>query len=207
MKKKEQIEKCKQLLKNYKVGEIINKEDTLFLLKIFEGHYNWNFKKGIGIESITVHNESLYNKRFLLNRTDGTKMPISYKKSIQKTNELSIIRETCRGCIRSEIEKFIKENVKFGVTKCQLTNEVLHTDNMHIDHYDLTFAEMFNEWIKHKDLDFVFNSINHQQDSIYKDFKDLKLKNEFIQFHNDNCKLRAVTKDINLKIGKRNYVK
>lgn len=202
MKKIEQIKKCKSLLKNYKEGELIEGADKDFLLTIFENHYNWGFKKGNGVESITVHNETHFNKRFLLNRIDGTKMPISYKKSIQKTNVNSLIKEACRGCIRTEIDRFIKENIIWGISRCPITNKILQIDNTHIDHYDLTFSEMFNQWIVGKDLDFVFEQIENKTDSIYKTFIEGDLKKEFINFHNSKCKLRAVTKEINLEMGK-----
>lgn len=203
MNKKQKTEKCREILYKYDVNCIVSNEDDIkFLLSIFENHSEWESKQGVGISSISIA-KNQFNKCFQLNRIDGTFTDISFTHSITNRSKLAEIKKACRTAIRNHIVKFRDENVIFGISVCPITNEVLTKYNTHIDHYDLTFDLMFNLWVVQKDFDFLFSKINETKDNcVITCFTDASIIEDFINFHNNKSKLRAVSKNANLSILK-----
>lgn len=204
MNKKDKIERCRQILYKYGVGDVItNGYDIDFLLFIFENHSEWESKKGVGIKSISIINNFFKTRCFQLNRIDGTSTDISFTHSISNVSKISEIKKACRNAIRDEIVKFRNANVEFGKTICPFSNQVLTSDNTHIDHYDLSFDDMFCIWSASKDLHYLHSKINETEDNSFTTyFTDSGIINDFVKFHNENCKLRAVSKTANLSILK-----
>ncbi len=203
MNKKQKTEKCREILYKYAVNEnISNEQEIHFLLSIFENHSEWENKKGVGISSISIA-KNIFNKCFQLNRIDGTFTDISFTHSITNRSKVAEIKKACRTAIRGQIVLFRNKYVVFGKSKCPITDEILTKENTHIDHYDMTFDLMFNLWIVQQDFDFIFSSINQTKDNcVTTFFTDINIINDFINFHNEKSKLRAVSKNANLSILK-----
>jgi Protein of unknown function (DUF3223) len=204
MNKKELLEKCRNILYKYSNHPTIsNIEDRNFVLQLFEQHPEWNLKKGVGIKSISVINGSFNTKCFQLNRIDGSSTDISFTKCISNPTKISQVKKACRSAIRPEIIKFRNENVIYGISFCGFTNEILYPDNTHIDHYDITFDEMFLLWSANKSIEQLYKLINKTKDNCFETyFTDKELIADFTKFHNQHCKLRAVSKFANLSILK-----
>lgn len=204
LKKKDKIERCRKILYSNEVGsDITDIHDIHFLLCIFENHSEWESKKGVGIKSISIINNFFKTRCFQLNRIDGTSTDISFTHSISNVSKISEIKKACRNAIRDEIVKFRNANVEFGKTICPFSNEILTSDNTHIDHYDLSFDDMFCVWSASKDLYYLHSKINETKDNSFTTyFTDSVIINDFVKFHNENCKLRAVSKTANLSILK-----
>jgi hypothetical protein len=202
MTKKEKTTKCQEIL--YKtIGEILDVEDYNFMLSIFEAHQQWEQKKGSGVKSISVGSGSHGTKCFYINRTDGSSTDISFTKCITHPTKLSLIKQACRHAIKGEIKKFKSENVFYGESLCPITGLVLVKGNVHIDHYDLTFDEMFKLWIGQEEIceEYLSEQIEPTLDNTFETrFKDTDLDIDFVRFHNANCKLRAVSSFANLSI-------
>lgn len=204
MNKKQKIEKCREILNlKYKVNQVIsNPLDEEFLLSIFEGHNEWDIKKGVGIKSISIA-KNIFNNCFQVNRIDGSFTDISFMNSITNRSKVYEIKKACRNSIRDYIVKFRNENVVFGVSTCPFTREILTLQNTHIDHYDLAFDKMFNLWVLNYDIEFLYSKINETKDnSVITYFIDNQIINEFREFHHKNSKLRPVSKIANLSILK-----
>lgn len=201
MNKTQKTEKCREILYKYPVNEdISNDEDINFLLSIFENHSEWESKQGVGIKSISVI-KNQFNKCFQLNRIDGTFTDISFTHSISNRSKTTEVKAACRTAIRELITIYRNENVIFGVTLCPITGEVLTKENTHIDHYDLTFDSMFNLWVVKYDFDFLFSKVNKTKDNcVITCFTDDSIIEDFINFHNQNTKLRAVSRKANLSV-------
>jgi hypothetical protein len=202
MTKKELTERCRAITRQYNINEKIdNAEHFAFLMNLFSRHSEWDMKRGCGIKSITVKKDFYGNKYFYLNRVDGTGTDISFVHCISERKPIAIIKQACRYAVRNEIEAYRRKNVQYGVTTCPITGDVLTQDNTHIDHYDLTFQQMFDRWIAGRSIDELFKKINKTDDnSLLTYFTCDLLISEFIEFHNKHCKLRAVTKTANLSI-------
>ena len=192
--KKEIEQITKEILNRTQLNSDVNQSDFIFLMSYFVNHPNWIDKQGCGIKSIKVALSPYKNRCFILSRNDETQTDISYKACLTPPTKLAEIKKACRNAIKNIIFEFKNNNVVYGQSICEITNEILTKENTHIDHYDLTFADMFNLWIKDKDLDYLHSKINKTIDHNFDTyFIDNEIVNDFILFHNDKCKLRAVT--------------
>jgi len=208
MTKKEKINKCREILHKYPFGvKILNPDEIEFLLSIFEGHTEWDSKRGVGVDYITTELTKFNQKCFYLHRVDGSKTDISFTHSITNRSDLHNVKCACRYAIKETIIDFRLRNVVYGETKCPITGEVLTKENTHIDHFNLTFDELFNEWIKNKPFDYLVDRINETtDDNMETYFTDSFLSELFLIHHNNNTNLRAVSKKANLSILKTNNI-
>jgi hypothetical protein len=202
MTKKELTEKCRAIASAYDFNEVINNQEHFeFLLNLFSCHTEWELKKGCGIKSIAIKKDMYGKKYFFLNRIDGSGTDISYVHCISARTPLMQIKMACRYAIRSIIQKYKEENVQYNVSTCPITGEILTRDNTHIDHYDLSFQQMFELWMQDKCIDDLYRKINRHEDKcLITLFTCTDTNSDFVEFHNKHCKLRAVTKTANLSI-------
>lgn len=204
MTKKEKTEKCRYILYSYK-GKVEFIDDIEFLYSIFECHDNWEQKKGCGVDYFYVGKTEFRNNYcFYIMRTDGTSTDISFTKSIVNPSKRSRVIDACRTAIQPEIDK-LKEGIVFGKDKCPITGHILIPSNTHIDHYDLTFNELFNKWARgERDIDGLHDLVCEAKDNEFRAyFTSERLIEDFVNFHNMNTHLRAVTKEASLSILKR----
>lgn len=199
MTKKEKTERCQYILYSY-VGEVAYDDDVEFLYSIFEQHSEWEQKKGCGVDFFYVGKSQYNNLCFFIKRLDGTATDISFTSAITKPSKRSKVIKACRTAIEPDIEKFRKENIVYGETKCALSGQILIPQNTHIDHYELSFNDLFNKWIKNIDFDVAYSFVCETKDNECKTyFINQHIIDDFVWFHNTNTHLRAVTKDANLR--------
>ena len=198
MNKEQRIKICKDILNAYSISQKLTDIDEAIVLNEFKNHPDWEKKKGVGIDFIYVDKDTFNNRCFYIKRIDSSFEDISYIKSIRNLNKLHNIHRAGRNTIDFIIKDYRKNNVIYGESKCAISNEILTQDNTHIDHYDLKFADMVKLFISKHGEDYLLNNIDHSGTGVY--FKCNILKNNFIDFHNSNCKLRAVTQYINSRI-------
>jgi hypothetical protein len=58
------------------------------------------------------------------------------------------------------------------------------------------------KWLELNDIKIIMNNIKSVENWI--EFTDEKIKNSWIEFHNNNTHLRIVSKNFNLKINRNN---
>jgi hypothetical protein len=197
MTKKQQTETCKVILNKYNLGDYLTRSEAIFMGNIFKNHPNWDKKRKMGIKKIQIDKDDFGHRCFYLVFVDGTRDSISYITSIKgkcNTHKEKLIK-ACRTAIYPEIVKF-RNTVNFGLDVCQFSNKILTKENTHIDHYDLTFNQMFNLWINDKNIKDI--KIKKVGQSFV--FENSEVENDFVDFHNKNCKLRAILDKVNLTI-------
>lgn len=76
-------------------------------------------------------------------------------------------------------------------------------DYCHIDHYNPTFKEIFEAWIRDKNIteSDVNQSFDNNETTV---FVNKKLESGFREFHNKVANLRAVSPYVNLVVLKKN---
>jgi hypothetical protein len=196
MTKKYQKDQCKEILNKYALNHTII-EEREFLVNVFKNHPNWLEKRGKGGRRIFIGQDNYKHRCFFIERIDNTVVDISYLTAIagNSKSDLERIKIACRTAILPEIIDFKNKNVIFGVTKCEISGEILTKENINIDHYELKFSEMFDLWIKKYIPKELVKNIQVQDQT--SSFTNDIILNDFISFHNINCKLRAVTKHVN----------
>lgn len=195
---------CKSILNDIE-GRIPECTVDFLVGEVLCNHPRWKEKIGCGLDHIEVR-KSLYGaKSFYIVREDGTSTDISYRKAIYSSvNKRSEIMKACRTIISPIIEMH-RNQVKLPFT-CPITGEVV-TDksNVHIDHYDLTFKELFDLWMEGKDEDELYDKllVSKKDGCVEVHFDDPILTMDFYQFHNTHTHLRAVSEKANETILKK----
>lgn len=198
--KKEKTKICRFILNNTTL--VVEDKHRYFLMEyIFPFHKDWKEKCGVGIDHIEVRRTTYGNKCFYLVRTDGTETDISFSACITPHSKMDDIQAACRNCVSSTIELF-KNSVSIPYT-CPITGEVIEDrKKLHIDHYDMTFKEVVDMWMKDRDVDEVYRkTLSSNRDKCLDTyFDDPELIIDFIQFHNRHTHLRAVSRTANLSV-------
>ena len=204
--KKEKTKRCKYILDNSDVR--VEDKYSRFLMKyIFPYHPEWKDKEGVGIDHIEVRPDGYGHKCFYLIRKDSTVTDISYLTSITPPSKKEQVRTACRTAIRPTI-KDIKNSVKLPY-RCPITGDIITSmEDIQIDHYDMEFNDVFELWIKDKDLDWLYEDVmkSNVDGSTITSFKDESIIKDFIEFHNTHTHLRVVSKKANLSVLKRKSV-
>ena len=196
---------CRKILHNtYKV---VSDESAAFLLEqVFPNHPDWGKKVGIGIDHIEVRPDGYCGQCFFIVRRDGSFTDISFKAAISPPKKITDVKRACRTAIWPIIAK-MRESIELPFI-CPITGEVVRDRNdVHIDHYDLTFQEVFDEWVKGKDIERLHEMTlkSNKDDDTKTYFDNDEICKDFIEFHNRHTHLRAVSRKANLstlRIGK-----
>lgn len=111
------------------------------------------------------------------------------------------INKACRSAVNSVIME-MRNKITLPFV-CPITGETIEDKHLiHVDHYDKTFAELFHEWLKGKDIDELYNKTLKQKGDkrLGTFFDDDELNRDFLEFHNNNTHLRLVSAKANLTI-------
>ena len=149
-------QKCREILHGTPLFEFVNEEWSKFLIEeVFPNHPDWEAKVGIGIDHLEVRPDKFRGRCFYIIRRNGSFTDISFKAAIYPPNKKADVKSACRSAIQPMIAR-IRSAIRVPF-KCPITGEdVIDKRDAHIDHYDLTFNEVFNEWIKGKDIDALY---------------------------------------------------
>lgn len=197
---------CRYIL--YHTNRFVNKRSEHILVSlVLCNHPEWERKRGCGIDHLEVRNDNYGGKCFWIIRLDGTETDISFTTSIRYSNgvdykyKLDTISRACRNAILPEILN-LRNNIKLPFI-CPITGETIYDKHfIHIDHYDMCFQDLFNLWMKGKDINKLYMCTRSSStDGDTKTwFDDKDINDDFIKFHNLHTHLRVVSKIANLSI-------
>lgn len=219
--KSQVYEEIRRIVNLYEDGEFLNDEDFLFVYSHLVHHPWWNEKcpDGRSVVGITTGKRCQYDKHkcFFIHLDDGSYDDISAKKAVDaefssKDSRAADVRmdilRACRSAIKpsiNAIRKDIYERIPFN-TVSKLTGKawtVASRADFHIDHYDMDFVDVVNEWLKiHNEvLKDSTAFIGNSSDFINTNgvvFKDQALVEDFVEFHNTHTHLRILPPEENM---------
>lgn len=213
----------KNILNSHQVGEFTTEEETSKVTSFFRVYHPEWYRKTNGMKVIkyAIRAEKTYRydgKCFYLVTEDGMENDIGYGKLKARPLEMKKymhdnIAAACRYAIEEPCIKPMKRDVieklnsgievKSEYSGKQITSKI----GFQIDHFDVDFETLVNEWISHKELEFLFSKINMgENNSTITKFIDDDISEEFIIFHDKNTHLRVVTREENLSLIKKQSV-
>ena len=201
--KKEKTKLCRYILE-HSDGKVEDKYSSFLLKYIFPCHYRWKEKEGVGVDHIEVRPDGCGKSCFYIVRKDLTVTDISYLVAITPPNMKGKVKKACRTAVRPIIES-IRNSVVLPY-KCPITGDLITSmDDIQIDHYDMCFNDVFELWIKDKDLDRLYADVRKSgiDGSTVTSFADESIIKDFIAFHNAHTHLRVVSKRTNLSVLRR----
>ncbi len=198
--KAEKTKMCRYIL--YNTYKVVDKKSSEFLLEyVFPNHPEWDEKVGVGVDHFEVRPDNYGGKCFYIVRKDGSYTDISFVTAISPPKKKADVIKACRTVIRPEIEK-MRESIQLPFV-CPITGETIWDKHyIHIDHYDWTFKEVFDEWVKDKDIDELYKKTlkSNKDNDMDTYFDDEEVCRDFLEFHNKHTHLRAVSRTANLSI-------
>ena len=148
MNKSEKLTKCRNILYSYNLNEILNCKDYNFMLWILSNHPNWMQKSYNGVKAIKIIKDQFNGRCFAIVDNNGQIFDISFIKAINKPSKINQIASACRTAIYPIIKDYKLKNFKHYQTKCAICNHMLSLENIHVDHYDLTFQNLIKKWLQ-----------------------------------------------------------
>jgi hypothetical protein len=183
--------KVRELLHSLPKNVIFQDEELLYF---FMDHPKWNEKTHNGFDGFIIKKNE-WNFSFHVVDKIGIHTPISFNFDIKETEKHRVIK-----ALRNEVQPIVDEyrnKLVFGVSRCDVTGEILTKTNTHIDHFDLEFR-FLAQYFMEKYPNIEVNKIGVKFYIANEDIKD-----EWIKYHNLNTKLRAVTASFNLSRNKK----
>ena len=183
--------KVKKLFKELPKNTLLN-VDTLY--NYFKHHPKWDEKISNGFNGFIIKKND-WNYSFHVAGDNNKYTPISFNFDI-KEDHLDRVKKALRNEVQPIVDE-VRNSVIYGKSKCHLTGEILTKKNTHIDHYNLDFRFLVDEFLKkHKKIEVVKKGVKFY-------LLDENIKKYWIEFHNNNTNLRPVTAEANLKRSKK----
>lgn len=199
--KKSLIEKCKKILNSYKDGNKLNLSDELFMIDFFTQLAKNNKLKGQKIVEVYVRKSKKFpNLQFWIKRENGTETDISYLNCISPRKKIDEISDACRRAVESIITEYKFKHI-YPTTSDLSGHSIVCPDEAEVDHYDMDFVELVNNWISQNGgEEKIYSKINETEDgSEITEFTDSTLVESFIQYHKLYTHLRLITVEENRK--------
>ena len=203
--KKSLKEKCKEILNSYKDGVRLNLFDEEFMIDFFTQLAKSNKLKGLKIVEVYVRKSKKFpNLQFWIKREDGTETDISYLNCISPRKKIDEISDACRRAVESIIMEYKFKHV-YPTTSDLSRQSIVCLDEAEVDHYDMDFVELVNNWVSlNGGEEKIYSKINETEDgSEITEFTDGALVESFIQYHNSHTHLRLITVEENRKRKKK----
>lgn len=131
--------------------------------------------------------------------------PVDKKKYMRQNIAAACRTAVKQPCIKPFRERILKKFKEGLPVYSDLSGKpILDKGDFHVDHYDLTFEDLVDNWIEIKGMEYLYQRINmNDHMSTITKFLDENLVEEFVQYHDQHTHLRVVTKEENLSLLKK----
>ena len=189
--KKYLSERCKNILHNAIIGDVLLDDNFSFMLRVLEMHPNSAKKKGDGVDKIFISESPFKNKQFSILRYDGTTTDFSYHICIRKFNHFTKL-------------SLIFRNSLIDSNKIKELEGYKDNFNLKDIHHITPFKQILLDFFKYKNID--YNTIELISKDNYAGGylgKNEYLKKEFVVYHDSVAELELISKDDHLKKHKK----
>ena len=192
-------------------GQPVDETDTEFLVALFQHHDEWVAKSVGGIREITTQTTIHGTRCFVLRRSDGSEIDISFPHAIRlipsaRTADLlpqalRDFRSAARSAIRSQVVAYRDETLQ-RAQQCPVTGELVTRTNASVDHESPnTFDALVFAFCKEHGIDPLKIRIG-SEGGVVAVFEDEDLLRRWQSFHQRNATLRLVSRLGNLQLPK-----
>lgn len=160
--------RCQEILNR---GTILE-EDKPFLTELIKSHPEYELKEGKGISYFFIKRTQWGNNGFYIKRIDNSETDFSYIQCLLPRTHLQEIKCACRYAIAEDTMNIARRG--------------------YIAHHEIPFIDIFNLWIKNKDIEKL--ELNDTEDNcVIIKFKDENISKDFRMFHNTIAKIKEIT--------------
>jgi hypothetical protein len=185
----------------------INKEHIQFnfFYNLIQNHPECDDKIGVGIDYFYIIPNHLVKKYYqtMIKRLDGSEIDFSWvyccKFKLRTLND-DLLR-SMRTAIKDVIIKHKQKQLKLICNFCKTENELY--ENYHVDHHEPSFQILKDNFLQltKKQIPSSFGDCKISNLTIFKDEHE-EFKNDWIDYHNQNCNFQILCRDCNLRKNK-----
>jgi hypothetical protein len=186
---------------------IINKDNHQFIFfdNLIKNHPNYDSKKGKGIDYFYIQRNSMVNNYYEMGikRIDDSETDFSWIRccKFKNRNTRDDLVIAMRTAIKDDTISYKKKS-KLICNYCKSENECY--ENYHVDHHNPSFQVLKDNFLQLTkktmpltfDDSFVFNNKKYNT-CAFKD-EDNDFKNDWIDYHNNNCNFQILCSNCNL---------
>jgi|UniRef100_UPI003782E828 hypothetical protein len=201
---KKLIEKrCQEIRDNTPDGATVPAEGFNFLIHLFRYHDEWHEKSYPGVSSISTQTTEHGTRGFLLNRTDGSQIDISFPHAIKlipttQTSSLTPQRlqdykAAARTAVQEQVREF-RDAALSSAPSCPINNLILERGNCDV-HYPPpdTFESLLFRFTQVSGIRPL--TVDVDSCGTVATFHDESLSTKWAAYHRMNAKLQLVSKD------------
>lgn len=146
------------------------------------------------------------NRQFYIEREDGSDTDFSYYKAIKGSqSKISLIKQALRQSVMDQVKEYKTEYFRqhqdhLGYVVCEETGLKIKMKNSHVDHIGKKFEQIVKDFFDMKGISSEDITLHRGGDNTTCwRFDDMKLYNEFIEYHEKEAKYRVVLDKVNLQ--------
>jgi len=210
--KKDALLYFKTKLNSYDFGEILNNEDTAYVIALLLENETRKDKIGCGVKEIKIGKVQFGTKCFQIIRNDLTSENFSYIYCINgDLKPFTKFSNACRNAIHKDLhnvkQKYFDQNSVKGKVKCQETGVLSFWTELNVDHRQPnTLSIIIDRFIELYKID--LKDIEYETDKDNKSLlADKDLEKKFRDYHMEKANLRIVRKEKNLGRSHQGRVK
>lgn len=176
-----------------------------FFYNLIKNHSEYDIKIGVGIDYFYIIQNPMNKKCYqtMIKRIDKSETDFSWvyccKFKVQSSYEDLI--KSMRTSIKDYVIQYKQKQKKLICNFCKNENE--EYQNYHVDHNKLSFLKLVTDFLQitKKKVPSSFDSCKIYYLNIFKD-EDEDFKNEWVNYHNENCDLQILCQKCNLTKSK-----
>jgi hypothetical protein len=174
---------------------------NIFFVNLLNNHPHYLEKIGSGIDYFYIQPNPLVKKYYqtMIKRTDDSEIDFSWRYCCQfkERTIMDDLTRAMRCSIKDDIIKFKQQNI-LKCNKCKTDDE--QYENFHVDHNNPSFKNLKDGFLQltNKPIPTKFSDCNVNKLTIFRE-ENKDFKNEWIEYHNNNCNLQILCRDCNLK--------
>jgi hypothetical protein len=200
--KKAATEAIRLILYRYGIGQVVNADDSAFLLDLIQLHPEVEQKIGSGIAAFSVEQND-GSRGFWLTRVDGSRTDWSFLACLAPPTPEQESLAGLRSAVRDQIEAFRVSMLARSDLRCAVSNAPLNAENIHVDH-DPPFQDLVLRFLAPRAMPLATVRVKPTTDgSTVTELADDALRVLWTEFHRTNAGLRAVTRQVNLGLLRR----
>lgn len=173
-------------------------DDLAYVLKVLQGHPEWESKKGCGIGHLVVRENKSYGRKttfgFWIIREDDSEVDISWVEALSPTPHPTKVKLAFRQLITHQVHDYRTTKTVGGIdgqVVCESCSQSVENPNANVDHRPPSeFDDLVSAFLTERGLEFTFVEIAPNLDGQIGDrLKNGELAKDWQEWHRERADL------------------
>ena len=172
--------------------------EYIFFKNLIQRHPNSDEKVGAGIDFFYIEPNPMMKKYYqtMIRRIDGTQIDFSWVQCCneRKRSTQELLTRAMRTAVKEDVIKFKQNQRPLICSVCKAMGELY--EDYHVDHHNPSFQTLKDTFLIKRESPVSFEDCKKYNLTLFKD-EDKKFKNDWIDFHNENCNFQILCRGCN----------